>query len=121
MLKGIENGILTMERLDEAVTNTLAFKASLKLHQRKAEGTLVPDEAALSILNCSEHRAWAKECADKAVTLVKDTQALLPLTVQKHKRILLYVLGDAGGYMDEGGGINCKFIHLLTETGFSSG
>ena len=118
MLKGIENGILTMERLDEAVTNTLAFKASLKLHQRKAEGTLVPDEAALSILNCSEHRAWAKECADKSVTLVKDTQALLPLTVQKHKRILLYVLGDAGGYMDEGGGINCKFIHLLTETGF---
>ena len=118
MLKGIENGILTMERLDEAVTNTLAFKASLKLHQRKAEGTLVPDEAALSILNCSEHRAWAKECADTAVTLVKDTQALLPLTVQKHKRILLYVLGDAGGYMDEGGGIHCKFIHLLTENGF---
>lgn len=118
MLKGIENGILTMERLDEAVTNILAFKAALKLHQRHAEGTLVPNEAALSILNCPEHRAWAKECADKAVTLVKDTQALLPLTVEKHKRILLYVLGDSGGYMDEGGGINCKFIQLLIDSGF---
>jgi beta-N-acetylhexosaminidase len=118
MLKGLETGALTMERLDEAVTNILAFKAYLKLHTRKAEGTLVPDESALSILNCEEHRAWARECADKAVTLVKDTQALLPLTVEKHKRILLYVLGDSGGYMDEGGGINTKFIQRLVENGF---
>jgi beta-N-acetylhexosaminidase len=118
MLKGIQTGALTMERLDEAVTNILAFKAALKLHQQKVDGTLVPDESALSILNCAEHSTWAKECADKAVTLVKDTQALLPLTVEKHKRILLYVLGDTGGYMDEGGGINVKFIELLTENGF---
>ena len=52
------------------------------------------------------------------MTLVKDTQSLLPLTVEKHKRILLYVLGDTGGYMDEGGGIHCKCIQLLTENGF---
>lgn len=118
MLKGVETGALTLERLDQAVTNILAFKAALKLHRQKAEGTLVPDEAALSVLNCAEHRAWAKECADKAVTLVKDTQALLPLTVEKHRRILLHVLGDSGGYMDEGGGINARFIQLLTENGF---
>lgn len=118
MLNGVRNGLLTMERLDEAVTNILAFKAALKLHKQKAEGTLVPDESALSILNCEEHRAWAKECADKAVTLVKDTQRLLPLSVEKHCRILLYVLGDSGGYMDEGGGINSRFIQLMTENGF---
>ena len=118
MLKGVETGTLTIERLDEAVTAILAFKAALKLHKQKAEGSLVPDESALSILNCPEHRAWAKECADKAVTLVKDTQALLPLTVEKHRRILLYVLGDSGGYMDEGGGISDNFIQLLTENGF---
>jgi beta-N-acetylhexosaminidase len=118
MLKGIRDGVLSMERLDEAVTNILAFKASLKLHQKKTNGTLVPDESALSALNCLEHRAWAKECADKAVTLVKDTQHILPLTVEKHKRILLYVLGDTGGYMDEGGGVNQKFIQLLTDSGF---
>ncbi len=115
MLKGLQTGALTMERLDEAVTIILAFKAALKLHEQKAAGTLVPDESALSILNCAEHRGWARECADKAVTLVNDTQALLPLTVEKHKRILLYVLGDSGGYMDEGGGINAKFIGLTQE------
>jgi beta-N-acetylhexosaminidase len=52
------------------------------------------------------------------VTLVKDTQHIMPLAVEKHKRILLYVLGDTGGYMDEGGGVNQKFIQLLTDSGF---
>jgi beta-N-acetylhexosaminidase len=118
MLNGIRDGILSMERLDDSVTNILALKASLKLHRKKEDGTLVPDESALSVLNCAEHRAWARECADKAVTLVKDTQYLLPLTVEKYRRILLYVLGDVGGYMDEGGGISGKFIQLLTENGF---
>lgn len=118
MLKGVQDGILSLERLDDAVRNILALKASLKLHLQKAEGTLVPDESALSVLNNPEHRAWAKECADKAVTLVKDTQNLLPLSVDQHKRILLYVLGDKGGYLDEGGGINETFIKLLTDEGF---
>jgi beta-N-acetylhexosaminidase len=118
MMQGVESGILTMERLDEAVTRILAFKASLKLHKRKEEGRLVPDESALEILNCAEHRAWAAECADKAITLVKDTQNLLPLTVEKHKRILLYVLGDVGGYMDAGEGSSGRFIRLLEDRGF---
>jgi beta-N-acetylhexosaminidase len=118
MMKGVQKGILSVERLDEAVTRILALKASLKLHKRKAEGALVPDETALKVLNCPEHRAWAKECADKAITLVKDTQKLLPLTVEKHNRILLYVLGDMGGYLDEGQGVSGKFIKLLEDRGF---
>lgn len=118
MLGGVENGVLTMERLDEAVTRILGLKASLKLHKQKEEGTLVPDESALEVLNCAEHRAWASECADKAITLVKDTQNLLPLTLEKHRRILLYVLGDVGGYMDTGGGSSARFIKLLEDQGF---
>ncbi len=118
MLQGVRDGILSLERLDEAVTNILAFKAALKLHERKAAGTLVPDESALAVLNQPEHQAWAQECANQAVTLVKDTQSLLPISIEKHRRILLYVLGDAGGYMDEGGGINEVFIRQLREAGF---
>ena len=118
MMQGVQSGILTMERLDEAVTRILALKASLKLHERKKEGTLVPDESALEVLDCAEHRAWAAECADKAITLVKDTQDLLPLTVAKHKRVLLYVLGDEGGYLDEGEGSSATFARLLEGHGF---
>lgn len=119
MMKGIQNGILTMERLDEAVTNILALKASLKLHKKKDKGTLVPDKKELNVLNCSEHKKWAAECADKAVTLVKDTQKLLPLSIKKHKRILLFVLGDVGGYMDDNAkGFGAKFKKLLEKQGF---
>jgi len=43
----LQDGRLTMERLNEAVTRNLAVKASLGLHDKQKEGTLVPDEAAL--------------------------------------------------------------------------
>ena len=118
MFRGVETGLLTIERLDEAVTRILGLKASLELHKQKEEGRLVPDESPLEVLNCPEHRAWAAECADKAVTLVKDTQNLLPLKVEVHRRVLLYVLGDVGGYMDAGGGSSAGFIKLLEDQGF---
>jgi beta-N-acetylhexosaminidase len=118
MKRGFENGLLTEERLDEAVTRILALKASLGLHKQKEEGTLVPDENALEILNCEEHKAWAANCADKAITLVKDTQNLLPLSVEKHRRILIYVLGDTGGYMDQGEESSIGFIKRMEDQGF---
>ena len=93
MRKGYEAGILSEQRLDEAVTRILAAKAALKLHIKRREGTLVPKRENLSVIGCGQHKAWAKECADKAVTLVKDTQKLLPISPQKHKRVLFEIMG----------------------------
>lgn len=118
MLEGVESGALTTERLDEAVTAILSLKASLGLHRKQAAGTLVPDEAALAVVGSDEHQAWARECADRAVTLVRDTQELLPISPSKHRKVLLYVLGDKGGYMDEGGGVAGHFVERLTLAGF---
>lgn len=42
LLAGIEDGTVSMARLDEAVTRILATKASLHLPEKKAAGTLVP-------------------------------------------------------------------------------
>ena len=94
MTQGLASGVLTRERLDEAVTRILALKASLKLHEKQAAGTLVPPQAALSVLGCAEHKRLARDCADKAVTLVKDTQNLLPISPKTHKRVYLNVLMD---------------------------
>lgn len=94
MMNGIDRGILSLERIDEAVTRILALKASLKLHIKKAQNTLVPDEEALEILNCDEHKSWTKECANKAITLVKDKESLLPLSPEKYKKIQLHIMGD---------------------------
>lgn len=96
MLAGYRRGVFTKERLDEAVTRILALKASLGLHQKQAAGTLVPQPEALSILGCEEHLAKAAECADKGVTLVKDTQNLLPLSPSRTKRVYLNVLEPDG-------------------------
>lgn len=94
MKKGYERGVLTEERLDDALTRILGMKAALKLHEKQAAGTLVPKENALSVLKCREHVALAKSCADEAVTLVKDTQQLLPVSAEKYKKVLLEILGD---------------------------
>ena len=92
LLAGIESGLLTEARLDEAVTRILAVKAALRLHEKQKTGTLVPGTEELGVVGCEKHRAWAKEVADKAVTLVKDTQGLLPLSTQKYKRVYLNVI-----------------------------
>ncbi len=92
LLEGIRAGIVTKERLDEAVTRILATKASLNLHVKQKEGTLVPGKEALSVIGCEQFRTWADEVADKSVTLVKDTQSLLPISAKQYKRVYLNVI-----------------------------
>jgi beta-N-acetylhexosaminidase len=119
MIKGIENEILSLERVDEAVTRILATKAALGLHKKKAENTLILDEKKLSVLKSKEHEEWAKECADKAITLVKDTQKLIPITSGKYKRIRLYILGDSNdGGFKEGEVVSDRVKQRLEENGF---
>lgn len=114
MKKGYENGILSEKRLDEAVTRILAMKASLRLHEKRANGTLAPNKDNLSIIGCDEHVAWAKECADKSVTLVKDTQALLPISPKKHKRVLYEIVGDCPSEKR----VEETFVKLMEAEGF---
>ena len=92
MTAGLRSGILTEERLDEAVTRILALKASLGLWDKAPEQRLPPREA-MRCIGCEEHHRWARELADEAVTLVKDTRHNLPLSPDKTPRLLLEVLG----------------------------
>lgn len=92
LLEGVKTGKVTEERLNEAVTRILATKASLHLPKKQAEGNLVPGMDALSIVGCRQHREWAKEVADKAVTLVRDEQKLLPIRPEKFRRVYLNVI-----------------------------
>ena len=90
MKDGIRRGLLTWERVDEAVTRILAMKAALVLNEKR-----MPDAAQMQCIGCEEYRAWARSMAEEAITLVKDTGHKLPLDPQKTKRLLLEVLGDA--------------------------
>lgn len=95
MLEGYRSGVITEERLQEALERILGLKASLGLH-RTPRSELVPPPAALAVIGSEAHHVIAAEIADKTVTLVKDTQGNLPLRPETHKRIRLYgVSGDA--------------------------
>lgn len=101
LLEGIKTGKVTEERLNEAVTRILATKASLGLPQKQAENTLVPGPDALAVVGCEKHKAWAKAVADKAVTLVRDEQNLLPISPQKFRRVYLNVIQKSNDPNDE--------------------
>ena len=93
--EGIRTGIVTPERLQEALERVLGLKASLGLHTTPRD-ELVPGPEALAVIGSPEHHAVAAAIADKTVTLVKDTQGTLPLRPETHRRIRLYgVSGQA--------------------------
>jgi beta-N-acetylhexosaminidase len=94
MLDGYRNGIITQQRLQDALERILGLKASLGLH-RTAREDIVPGPEALAVVGSEQHHAVAAAIADKTVTLIKDTQRNLPITPDTHPRIRLY--GVSGG------------------------
>ncbi len=70
MLDGYNNGLLTEERLNEAVTRILGLKAKLATKVK----TTMSNEEKERVTN---------NIANKAITLVKDVEKLLPLTSKK--------------------------------------
>lgn len=99
MLNGYKNGILSEERLQEALERTLGLKAMLGLHKKPRTELLLPKEEAMAKIGLPENKALFREVADKAITLVKDKQDIWPVTPEKYKRVLLVgVKGFEGGF-----------------------
>ena len=113
LIDAVRTGVVSMERLDEAVTRVLALKASLGLHEKKH----FTADNYRGLIAAPESLRLAAECADQAITLVKDTQNLLPVTPKKHRRVWLHVNGDKPGFT---GGSRCRemVIRALQKAGF---
>lgn len=94
MLDGYRRGVITDQRLNDALQRILALKASLGLHKIPRADVVAPVEA-LALVGSEQHRAVAAAIADKTVTLIKDTAGNLPITARTHPRIRLY--GISGG------------------------
>lgn len=97
MLEGIENGVLSMDRVHQAITRTLAMKAALGLHKKQKED-LVGQACALEVIGCDSHKQMAKECAEESVTLVKNKTNFLPIDVASQNRVLVFMLSDDGDF-----------------------
>ena len=80
ILEALRDGRLSRARLDEAVKRILALKAKMCFGAPEIE--TVPA------------KKWHAQCADKAITLVKNREeGLLPVTVEKYPRIRIVFLG----------------------------
>ncbi|BDR60333.1 glycoside hydrolase family 3 protein [Lactobacillus xylocopicola] len=113
----VERGIITMKRVDEAVTRIIATKVAQGVMDTNNQ-LCEPAKNRID-LQLTKHQELAAKVAKEAVTLVKDRDQLLPLTPQKYPRVRLVVLGDTddGGFK-EGGQVTAKFKQKLAEKGF---
>lgn len=119
MMEGYKKGIITDERLEEALTRILGTKAALGLHKKAKTEILPVKEEAMAKIGLEENKQIAKEVADKGITLVKNTQELLPISPEKQKRVLLVEAkgteGGFGKFIELMGGAKKKPIDILKE------
>ncbi len=113
---GIEKGIVTEERLDDALHRILGLKAHLKLYD---DAVRYPDEAGLGVIGCAEHRAFTVRAADEGVTLVKDTRGLIPVNpAEKKNALLIYVQSTPNSKGYAGDGMRQLITEELERAGF---
>jgi beta-N-acetylhexosaminidase len=93
LMKGLREGRLSEARLEEAVTRVLALKAALGLHKKTIDQLLPPLEKVRATLRSSGNLAVTEAAAKKTITLVKDVKSILPLRLEKHKRVVVVTEG----------------------------
>ncbi|MGV9182319.1 glycoside hydrolase family 3 protein [Arcanobacterium canis] len=125
MMEGYRNGIITDERLTEALTRILGLKARLKLHLIPQEEILPPKDSAMARIGLPSNTNVAKDVADAAITLVKNKQNVLPLSPATSKRVLVVSVSGPQNPISRafgGGGENehpaDRVAQLLRERGY---
>ena len=118
MMDGLRDGRLSEQRLEDAVTRILGLKAALGLHKKTLDERLPLLTEAKMKAKAQKHLDVAQTAADQSITLVKDTQNLLPLNVAKHKRITLVHRGAPGMFPGMPRKPMSTFIDGLKERGF---
>jgi uncharacterized protein YbbC (DUF1343 family)/beta-glucosidase-like glycosyl hydrolase len=93
LVRGVEEGLLTEQRIERSVRRILEAKARLGLH----ENALVDAEAGALEVGRPEDIERAREIFEASVTLVRNDGGVLPLAAELPLRILhLVVPGDDG-------------------------
>ena len=119
MLQGYRTGVISEERMTDALRRVLGLKAKLNLHLKKEQGALLKSPEDLKVIGCEEHLQMRADAADKGITLVKNTFNQLPIRPETHKRIRLYYLqGEVGGIHSAGPKVLESFVAELEKRGF---
>lgn len=126
MLQGYRDGVITEERLIEALERILGLKARLGLHSTPRDRILPPKAEAMSRIGLPENLALAPQVSDHSVTLVKNRdEGLLPLSPKTTPRILVVPVNGPENPISRafggGGGSSHpakRFADMLEESGY---
>lgn len=117
MRKGIENGIISEQRLSDALHRILGMKAKLNLNDDKVR--FVESSVKDEVVGCEEHKAFTREAAKAGITLVKDTNNLLPIDpAKKRKAYLVYVQSTPTSKGYSGDPVKQVLVEELEKAGF---
>ena len=101
MLEAYQTGVISKERMEEALKRILGLKAHMGLH-RKAKEELVPETPFAQAKGKAEYLEAEKNISRDCLTLVKyKDQDVLPITPEKYKRIMVVHIKGAPGPMDD--------------------
>ena len=90
MLEAYRSGIITEERMEEALTRILGLKAKMGLNKKSKEELCPSGDNLQTILYNPEYKAYAPAISRDAITLVKSLdKGVLPLSPEKTKRLMI--------------------------------
>ncbi len=90
MLEAYKSGVISEERMTEALKRILGLKAAKGMHKMAKEDLCGSDEALEAALQNPEFKAVAPAISKDALTLVKyKDKGVLPLSPEKTKRIMI--------------------------------
>ena len=132
MLNAYKTGIISEERIVEALTRILGLKAAKGMHKMAKEALCGSDEELAAALTNPEFKAVAPAISKDALTLVKyKDEGILPLSPEKTKRVMIVNVKGPESPMGKlaaiamGGGAQKKtpvekFCDKLNEKGFDA-
>ena len=82
LMGAVESGEITLARLKDAVRRILRMKAQVRLFEDQ-------EKIADSVTVSGDIGLVAQEIADKAITVIRNTQSLIPLSLPKGSKFLL--------------------------------
>ncbi len=90
MLDAYESGIISEERMTEALTRILGLKAAKGMHKMEKEALCGSNEALAAALQNPDYKAVAPAISKDALTLVKyKDEGVLPLSPEKTRRVMI--------------------------------
>ncbi|MDH7600948.1 MAG: glycoside hydrolase family 3 N-terminal domain-containing protein [Armatimonadota bacterium] len=85
ILRAVKDGRISERRIDESVSRIVALKKRFSLAARRQ---VDPSKIKL-VLRCPKHIALQQEIAEKAVTLVRNEEKLIPLRLHDSERVVI--------------------------------